>query len=80
MATHVRLNGFFSNRRICCLLDCIYNKAKLNYKQKYSHKDRLYPMSNVDASEENVEAPSTYGGQLIQNIERRKKKRQGKKK
>ncbi len=37
-------------------------QSKLNYKQKYSHEDRLYPMSNVDASEENVESPSTYGG------------------
>ena len=55
-------------------------QSKLNYKQKYSHEDRLYPMSNVDASEENVESPSTYGGQAYTEYRKKEKKRREKKK
>ena len=55
-------------------------QSKLNYKQKYSREDQLYHMSNVDASEENVESPSTYGGQAYIEYRKKEKKRRGKKK
>jgi predicted nucleotide-binding protein len=37
-------------------------------------------MSNVDASEENVESPSAYGGQAYIEYRKKEKKRRGKKK
>jgi hypothetical protein len=62
------------------LIGLYMQQSKLNYKQKYSHKDRLCPMSNVDASEENVESPSAYGGQAYIEYRKKEKKRRGKKK